>query len=165
LWYFFCEQLFEEGAMLKTVQNARIRVTSCTKDRPFWSKRWVPTNAASAKVEFIDLPTDQTVLPKRLDPDWRNNRKVVLFRKPTLVKPTRAVIKEDGLDLVTPLAFNEEYFSMRIGPENVQVALEDFYQNWSQPELCLDKTGKFLILTQAQMGMYITCNGLDCTHI
>jgi|GEM_PF-5812774 len=151
--------------MLQTALNVHKRGANYCADRPFWSKRWVPTSAASAKVTFIDLPIDQTVLPKTLDPDWRTRRKVVLLRRTTSMTRTRAVIIENGSVSTTLRPFNTDYFTMRIGLEKVQVALADFYHNWSQPELCLDQAGKPLILTQAQMGLHIACLGLPVTDI
>ena len=151
--------------MLQLVRNSCTRTSAYLGDRPFWHKRWVQTSAASAKVGFINLPVDHLALPKSLDPNWRRNWKLVLLKRPASIASTRAIIIVDGSVSTTLMRFDTEYFTMRIGPEVTKVALEDFHQNWYQPEFYEYKPGEILTLSAERMGMHNACLGLQVTGI
>jgi len=115
----------------------------------------------------IQLPVDEKALAKSVDPDWRANWKVILLLKSGLREPFRPIITtKDDKRYTTFLAIETRMFTMRVGPDPVDVQLLGQSDQFS---LCdtydLQDDCANLILTQESMRSFIKTAGYDVTHV
>jgi len=149
---------------MNMIQRGFVRTSCFCQDRPILAKWWLPGNPDPG-AKLLQLPYDPQLLSKADDPRWRVDRPVVLLKRPYRSVLTRVVTLQGGSWSITAFAVAAEYFTMRVDNKPLSVSLVDWHFNSSLPELVQPGTHSSPVLSPELMGMYITCRGLDCTHI
>jgi hypothetical protein len=109
--------------MYQTPSRPDIRIRNYVTDWPVHNKRWIRTFVPCEQHLRTPLPIDESAFSKIINPNWRRDWKEVLLFKAEPFESFRPIIWVNGKCYTTIFPVKGHLFTMRIGPDAVDVML------------------------------------------